>query len=118
MPTIGGVTCDLIQGVYQNNTQRVVMEIRPGFNGFAAQLTGRGDTSVDYRLVWYNTHSAILAFEALVFALKGTVVTITDDWGNVLTSVLITEVGPMQKSPALGAPGSNRGEMQIKGYFR
>lgn len=118
MPTLGGVSCDVIRVTYKNNTQRVEISTRPGINGIAAQLVGLGDTEVRGTAVLYASHGTLLVWESNLFALKGAIVTIVDDWGNTLTSCLITDIGPLIKQPAIGENGGNRGEMSFAGLFK
>lgn len=112
MATIGGISVDILKGLPLLKKERVETWVVPGLDGYGAQTLGQGDSEYDLVSVLYivganpnddaNTH-----IDACT-ALQGTVISLTDDWGDGYTKVLVVKVDPTNaKRPVIyqGVPG-------------
>jgi hypothetical protein len=87
MVAIGGITVDLMNGFPATMQQRVDMWQTPGIDGYGAQKIGRGNGEYALSTITYKTSDADAnSHIAACAALAGTVVSITDEWGDTYSS--------------------------------
>lgn len=114
MADVGGVSCDIVAGAVRTPTERVKLHQVPGIDGVAAQLLGLGDAIFRFRVVKRGTNAQMNTWIAAIEALKGSTVTIVDDWGDTHTNCLIEQLSLPDKQPASDS-SKNRCEMLVEG---
>jgi len=107
------VACDLVRGDPTQQTQRLAVWHTPGVNNPGAHALGLGNGRFRVVAVEWAAAATLVAWQASLAALVGSVVTITNDWGTSYANCLITRVGPLQRTTA--NVGSGRGQVQIEG---
>jgi len=115
--TIGGVSCDIVEGRPRGPAQAVETWMVPGHDGTGVQTTGKHDSDAALRLVKYDTAANVETWLAAIEALQGTAVTLVNDWGDSYTNVLIRQVRPGRKRAALhggGLANGVRGEIFVE----
>ena len=112
--SIGGHACDFVKGTLRALKETVETWRLPGVDGYGAQLLGFGDSSWQFTGVLYDSNTNVEAWFADLEALQGSIISITDDWGETYSNFLVTEVGVPSKTPAIGAGGA-RGELTLSG---
>ena len=114
MPSIGGVTCTFVKGEAPLPKQRVMLWHVPGVDGYGAQRMGLGDSEFQFVCVYYGSPANVLAWALAVQALQGTLVSVTNDWGNTYLRCLVLKIGEPKYTPALFQGGA-RGEIVVQG---
>ena len=114
--SVGGVSCTFVKGVASDPTERVVIYQVPGIDGVGAQLLGLGDAAFRFQAVLYGTAAALTTWIASMQALKGTLVTIVDDWAISHTNCLIVRLGQPRKRPASDV-NKQRCEILVEGVI-
>ena len=115
MGSIGTVTTSILRGVPTPVRQRVVIWQVPGINGYGAMTLGTGDSEFMIDAVFYCADDAAAdAAIAAVIALQGTIITITDDWGNTWPNALIVRVEQPVKEPMIWGGYSTAVRMETK----
>lgn len=117
MATIGGITCTFVKGQGQSLTPRMELWNRPGMNGYGAMELGNGDSPFVFRAVGYALNAAVTTWINSLQALKGSVVTIVDDFGTTWASMLVTSSTIVSRTPRVNHDGNGdvRGEVQVEG---
>ena len=93
MPSIGGVTFDIIRGLPAPLKTVVETWRVPGLDGYGAQRQGLGDAEFALSTVAYVADNAAAnALIAAASALQGTVVDVLDNWATQYSHVLIAGV--------------------------
>lgn len=93
MGAIGDVNFDLSRGLPQLLRPRVDLWEVPGIDGYGAQVLGNGQGEFDFVVVSYQpSNSFANSFIDVLNALQGTVVSLTDDWGDDYDNVLVQNV--------------------------
>lgn len=113
MATIGAVTCDIVDALVETLRPRTELWDLPGFDGFGAQLLGRGGAAVRIRAVEYDSANNVEGWLNNVEQLQGTIVSITDGFGVTYTDCLLTFVRRRNKMAVL--PQGARGEIEAIG---
>ncbi len=111
---IGGNACDLVKGTLRALKETIETWRLPGVDGYGAQLLGFGDSSWEFTGVKYDSNANIEAWFADLEALQGSIISITDDWGETYQRLLVTQVGVPTKQAAADANGA-RGELTLSG---
>jgi hypothetical protein len=88
MSSIGGQEFSIMRGVPIALSQTVEEWRVPGLDGYGAQTLGKGDGLFRLETVAYLIGTADTLI-ANCLALKGTLVTIVDDWGSTVNNVLV-----------------------------
>jgi len=101
MASIGGVACHYVRDTVPANTLRMNTWNIPGLSGTGVQLLGYGDGDWEVRCEYFAaTYLLADAWLASIQALKGSVVTIIDDFGTTSTYRLVCGFGPPKRYPA------------------
>jgi len=103
MAAIGAISCQFVRGHVPRWRTRVETWQVPGINGHGAKKSGKGKGA--FRLVAEatGTNAEIDVWIAAIEDLVGTIVTITNDWGDSFLYCLITKLGqPIVKRARVG----------------
>jgi hypothetical protein len=106
MASFGGVTVDILRGVPTPLRERVVFWQLTGIDGVGAQLTGKGNDGSELILMRFGSNATVNSWWASINAKLGQLITITDDFGDSYTNVLVQFVGVLEKSAAAWSAGS------------
>lgn len=90
MPTIGGVSCDILRGTPEPLGEVVEVWRLDGVDGYGARKLGQGDAPFVFRALKFDTLANINAWIASLKALQATVVSATDDHGTTTSGLLVT----------------------------
>lgn len=114
MPSVGAVTCDIVRGDAPDLKERVDLWQTPGLDGYGAQTLGKSEAEATFLAIKFDTAAAVVTWFEAIEALQGTVATITNDWGDAY-SVLIVEIEPRRRITAIQPGGSydTRGELTL-----
>lgn len=113
--SIGAVNCDMVKGIAPTKRSQVGIWRRPGVNSPGAHILGKAG-QFEFLAVEYAAFATVLAWAQSIEALIGTVVTITDDWGNAWANCLITERTSAPRIKRMNsAAGNARGEIVVRG---
>jgi hypothetical protein len=106
MGTINGITCSKLSGHPRPQQERIEQFEIPGIDGVGLHLFGKGDGMWQAELVYYDTGANVDLWYQLVVASVGQIVSVTNDWNTTASDVLVLQVGPMQKTVAIGEGGA------------
>lgn len=118
MASVGGISCTFVKGEIAGQSLDTTVWRVPGINGYGAQTLGLGAGPFAVRAVVFGSESAVSAWMLAIESLRGTAVTIVDDWGRSHGGCLIVQ--PPQRMPRRfrtnhDGLGECRGEMLIEG---
>jgi|SRR6185369_1249559 len=90
MSSVGGVTVSIVHGLPSSFKTRIETWEVPGITGYGALTMGQGDAEFDLTTVTFcaNNSTANTHITNLV-GLKGTVITVVDDYGDTYTNCLV-----------------------------
>ena len=114
MAFVGGVSVSLLHGHAPRMSEVVETWRQPGVDGIGAHLQGLGGGDFEYRAVFFGSPSFVDGKFQSLEDLKGTIITVIDDFGVTHEDLLVKDTGPRIKKAILGNGGC-RGEMQIMG---
>lgn len=115
MPTVGGVSVDLLKGNAEPQKMSSKTWRVPGRAGLGIMLMGENQSTFDYVAVVYEASGAQTTIDALE-ALQGTVVTIVDEFGKSRTNCFIARVGtPTRKLVNWQGSEVTRATIRIQG---
>lgn len=119
---VGTTACDFLKGAAQGLRQQVMTWSTPGVDGQFALRLGFNEGEFSFTAILFDTEANAITWKTALEALQGTVVSITDDQGQVWPNCLISEVlaAPRWRSAARGTsarvgPYDTRGEILVKG---
>ena len=115
MPTVGGVSTDIVLGEPSALVGRTRTWTVPGLNGVGAHAVGNSQGSWSYRLIHHESLANIETWLRAIDALVGTVITITDNFGTVRSNLLVMRSGGHKRKKVVAATGDGRGEIVIAG---
>lgn len=117
MPTVGGVSVDLLKGNSEPEKQSSKVWRVAGVAGVGIMLEGSNQSQFAYRAIVFEASGAESTLQALQ-ALQGTVVNIVDEFGKSRTNAFIQRVGtPTRKLVFHEGAYVTRGEVLISGVF-
>lgn len=115
MASIGSVTTDILRG---NSPAALLEQVAtwetPGIDGVGALSIGKNGGNFAYTAIRYGSTAAAETFLSDLENLQGTVVSITDDFGEIYGSLLILSVVRTGKIAEIGNGGA-RAEAAVSG---
>lgn len=99
---VGEIPCTYVKGASSSGQSRVKVWRTPGMQGYGAQLVGSGENSFRFEVVLYAAEHYVETWFAAVEALRGTIVTIVDDYNQGHANCLIMDTGTRAKIPRVG----------------
>ena len=114
MATFGGVSCSFVRGEAAPLTERASIWQLPGHNGYGIQHLGTGDAECAFALVYFSSIANVAAWLAAVQALKGSIVSVENDWGTTYNYIYVARLSAPMRGPAWHAGGC-RGEIRVQG---
>lgn len=99
---IGDISCTFVKGSSTDDQSRVRIWRAPGMSGFGAHKVGAGENRFEFEAVFYSEEHYVEAWFTSIEALRGTVVTIVDDYNKSHTNCLILDTGRRLKTPRSG----------------
>jgi hypothetical protein len=105
VPSIGGVTVDLMRGRPSGLRARVNTWEIAGLDGTGAIVQGRGNQGDVLELVRFGAASTVDSWFAAIEAINGTIVSVVDALGFTHTNILVYEVSGLAFSAAHLAAG-------------
>lgn len=119
MSSIGAISVDILRGETEGESgalkEHVTTWTVPGIAGTGALKLGKNRSSFRYLAIKFGSESAVETFLRNVEAAVGTVVSITDDFGQVRANMLVEEARAPRKIVATSNLGTHRGEIRITG---
>lgn len=117
MALIGGVAVDIMKGLPQVLKTRLDVWEVAGLDGYGAQQLGLGDAEFNLTTIFYALNNAAAnTFLNNCEALEGTLISLTDDWGDVYQNVLVKHVDsttPNGKHPCIYQGNANYVRVQL-----
>ena len=88
----------------------------PGRDGVGAQKLGKSDSRWSFRGMNIDTSANVQTWATNIAALKGTVISVVDDFAVTHTSLLVTNVGqPRRKGVVYNGTLQVRAEIEVRG---
>lgn len=116
MASVGGVSCDLVQGRAAALKQSVEIWEIPGQNGFGAMTQGQKESEYQFTLVKFESLANVNTWVGQIEALQATAVTIIDDFADTYSNMLVARVSQPRKMGVIyGGAAKVRGELEIIG---
>lgn len=116
MPTIGGVTCSLVNIKYQAPTEQLDLWTIPGVDGTGVQKLGSRGRPFTAVGVLYDTNTNILTWFAAIEALQGgNPIVVVDDIPNTFSNLRVTSVERIGPVRIVGEGTTHRAEIVVKG---
>ena len=111
MASVGGLSCDSVQGELPGLKTMLDVWHVPGLDGVGAMDVGQGDAVAQIEIHKFGNIAAVSTWVGLIEAMQGTLVTIVSDWAVTYTSILIRHVSrPMVES---AEPYNAHGVLQL-----
>lgn len=117
MSSVGGIAVNLIHGRPPSFKTRVETWEQPGITGYGALLLGQGDAEFDLTTITFCVDNAAAGTHiTALINLKGTAITVVDDFGDTYGNCLVHGMDEPVKKPAIwgGHTGGIRVETQWK----
>lgn len=111
----GTIACSLIQGEGEPLKEQVHVWRIPGKDGWGAQQTGLGAGGFRFLCVKYDSEANVTTWATAMGQLSGlSGVSVTNDWGDTFTNLVVERVSVLRRTPAYHE-GGVRGEITIEG---
>jgi hypothetical protein len=114
--SIGSVSCTFVHGYIAASRELSETWHVNGINGWGVMLLGIGDGDFSLEATYYNTSAAVDTWLSSMQNLQGTIVSITNDFGQTVTQRFVERVEP-SKEPAVipGTSYTHRGVCRVTG---
>lgn len=117
MASIGGVSCDILNGTINGKRERVAVENMPGANSPTLQKLGLGGGTFALVAVRFGTLGTVSSWLTSIEDLQSNVVSIVDGHGTAWSNRAVGQVGGRKLERAIqpGTSNTHRGEITIQG---
>ena len=117
MPSVGGISCDFVKGTASELKTRVTAWQEPGQDGFGVQSMGTGESDFRFTITKIGSLANVNTWIGQIEPLKGTLVTIVDDFADSRENMLIQAMGPPLRGPFVipGGTTDTRCDIAIEG---
>jgi len=115
MPSFGGISCSLINGVSDYGMREVVRTWAvTGVDGHGFQRIGKRGAPYDVKLVVYDTVANCLAWARQIGDLQSSTVSFLNDLGQTSPPHMVESVSRPVITVAVGENGGFRGELRAR----
>ncbi len=116
MSAIGSQSCTFVRNDAPALKERVDVWQIGGYDGYGAQLFGKGESQCQFKALLFGTNAAVESWVVAIEAMQGSIQSITNDHGTTY-SVLITKISPPKRTAAIirGTAYDTLGELTVSG---